>query len=216
MQELIADIKSGRYTHHAFLFEGDPQEADHVYTVFGIDDAHEIARKQGFAREEPQHLVVGAFSITPEAQNALLKTLEEPVPGTVFIFIIASMQTLLPTLRSRFFELRKENEVLSTADIAAFMTMSPLARLAYLEKTLLKEEKGTEEKRRMRHEARAFISAIELWFAARRTDAVSSEWIQALQLVRQAKEYSGDSAAAIKLLLENLALHLPPWSTKQA
>lgn len=37
----------------------------------------------------------------PAAQNALLKTLEEPPPGTVIILVTASEDRLLPTIRSR-------------------------------------------------------------------------------------------------------------------
>lgn len=39
--------------------------------------------------------------LTLEAQNALLKTLEEPPAGTVFILTCAHEQALLPTIRSR-------------------------------------------------------------------------------------------------------------------
>lgn len=39
--------------------------------------------------------------IAPVAQNALLKTLEEPPAGTVLILVTASEERLLPTIRSR-------------------------------------------------------------------------------------------------------------------
>jgi DNA polymerase III delta' subunit len=46
-------------------------------------------------------LVDGAHSMTAEAQNALLKIIEEPPPRTTFILITEYPDVLLPTVRSR-------------------------------------------------------------------------------------------------------------------
>jgi DNA polymerase III subunit delta' len=46
-------------------------------------------------------LVHPAEAMNPNTQNALLKSLEEPPPGTVFILVTANAERLLPTVRSR-------------------------------------------------------------------------------------------------------------------
>ncbi len=46
-------------------------------------------------------IIRDAETMTPQAQNALLKTLEEPPPTTFVILIAASLEALLPTVRSR-------------------------------------------------------------------------------------------------------------------
>jgi len=46
-------------------------------------------------------IVEDAHRLSVEAQNALLKTLEEPPVGTVLILTTNSLQALLPTIRSR-------------------------------------------------------------------------------------------------------------------
>lgn len=46
-------------------------------------------------------LIAGADLMTPEAANSLLKTLEEPAPGTVLILLTVRPQALLPTVLSR-------------------------------------------------------------------------------------------------------------------
>jgi DNA polymerase-3 subunit delta' len=46
-------------------------------------------------------LIEKAGLLTIEAQNALLKTLEEPPEGTVIIMLVDYEQSLLPTIRSR-------------------------------------------------------------------------------------------------------------------
>ncbi|MFO7576330.1 MAG: DNA polymerase III subunit delta' [Pelovirga sp.] len=65
-------------------------------------------------RSLQQQLVLRSFSgtykiciidkaerLTPEAANALLKTLEEPQPGTLLILVSSQPERLLPTIRSR-------------------------------------------------------------------------------------------------------------------
>jgi DNA polymerase III subunit delta' len=46
-------------------------------------------------------LVHPAEAMNPNTQNALLKSLEEPPPGTVFILVTTNADRLLPTVRSR-------------------------------------------------------------------------------------------------------------------
>jgi DNA polymerase-3 subunit delta' len=46
-------------------------------------------------------IIEDAHLLTTEAQNALLKTLEEPPEATVLILTVAHQQALLPTIRSR-------------------------------------------------------------------------------------------------------------------
>ncbi|MDB5164663.1 MAG: polymerase subunit delta [Candidatus Saccharibacteria bacterium] len=46
-------------------------------------------------------IIEAAHKLTTEAQNALLKTLEEPPTGTVLILTASNEQALLPTIRSR-------------------------------------------------------------------------------------------------------------------
>ena len=42
-----------------------------------------------------------AHTLTVEAQNALLKLIEEPPPSTMFILITSHLEALVPTVRSR-------------------------------------------------------------------------------------------------------------------
>ena len=69
-------------------------------------------------------LIEDAERMTPDAQNALLKSLEEPEPGNVFILTADNPRKLLPTIRSRCQQLplepltdREILEVLAAHDI---------------------------------------------------------------------------------------------------
>lgn len=57
-----------------------------------------------------------ADALVPAAQNALLKTLEEPLPASVFVLVTSRPDTLLPTVRSRCAHLRFGR--LQVADVA--------------------------------------------------------------------------------------------------
>lgn len=106
-------------THHAILYRADPvcsvelpfendnSETDNFFTEkFGIDDARELIRKANNrpAESSYQLLIVRTNFITLEAQNALLKVLEEPPISTNFVFVLPPDHIVLPTLVSRLCE----------------------------------------------------------------------------------------------------------------
>ena len=62
-------------------------------------------------------LIREADTLEPASQNALLKSLEEPPPGTMFILTTAVPGALLPTVRSRCMRLRFGR--LTAAEVAA-------------------------------------------------------------------------------------------------
>ena len=64
-------------------------------------------------------IVDEADAMMPAAQSALLKTLEEPRPASVFILVSSMPDALLPTVRSRCPRLRFG--VLSAADVAGVL-----------------------------------------------------------------------------------------------
>lgn len=51
-------------------------------------------------------LIQDADTMTPRAMNHLLKTLEEPAPGTVILLLSENSEKLLPTIRSRCLKVR--------------------------------------------------------------------------------------------------------------
>src|SRR5207248_3646382 len=85
-----------------------------------IDQVREVVERTAYRPFEGKRRVVivdEADALVGQAQNALLKTLEEPPPSSVFILVTSRPDVLLPTVRSRCPELRFRP--LSPADIAA-------------------------------------------------------------------------------------------------
>jgi DNA polymerase-3 subunit delta' len=74
-----------------------------------IDQVREAIERTGYRPFEGRRRVVvidEADALMPAAQNALLKTLEEPPPSSVFVLVTARPDVLLPTVRSRCPQLR--------------------------------------------------------------------------------------------------------------
>jgi DNA polymerase-3 subunit delta' len=70
----------------------------------GVDQLREVERSVALKPYEGRTRVVivdPADDMTTEAQNAFLKTLEEPPPSVVFVLIATREERLLPTVRSR-------------------------------------------------------------------------------------------------------------------
>src|SRR5256886_13913415 len=69
-----------------------------------VDDIRALARRLSFAALRGRRkiaIVTPADAMNERAQNTLLKTLEEPPPGTTFLLLSANPDALLPTIRSR-------------------------------------------------------------------------------------------------------------------
>jgi DNA polymerase-3 subunit delta' len=69
-----------------------------------IDDIREAVQSAGYRPFEGKRRVFildAADKLSSEIQNALLKTLEEPPPSSVFVLVTARPDALLPTVRSR-------------------------------------------------------------------------------------------------------------------
>lgn len=72
-----------------------------VLREFLIEPAAMAAWSASSSRATKVFIVDEADLIAPEGQNALLKTLEEPPPGSVIILVTSALERLLITVRSR-------------------------------------------------------------------------------------------------------------------
>lgn len=84
-----------------------------------VRDAIESTNYRPFEGRRRVTVIDDADALVPAAQNALLKTLEEPSASSVFILVTARPDALLPTVKSRCSLIRFAR--LSAADVAAIL-----------------------------------------------------------------------------------------------
>lgn len=169
---------------------------ERAYDSFGIDEAREIRDKAVLSGiGSGRVFVIAANSMTSEAQNALLKTLEEPGAGAILCLVVPAPDTLLSTVRSRSETLHiADPAAVGLIDVRAFLSASPTDRMEML-KPLTAEEKDTGA-------SLAFLAGLEREARAGRLDPTS---IEALYSTRS---FILDKGALRKPLLERLALSL--------
>ena len=96
-------------TKEMALFSRDPKVRERKQIVipaevireYLVEPASRSASKQSGARASKVFIVDEAERLGADGQNVMLKTLEEPPPGTVIILVTAHEDRLLPTIRSR-------------------------------------------------------------------------------------------------------------------
>lgn len=101
-----------------------------------IDQVRELEQRLAFPPHEARYRLVlldGAERLNASAANALLKAVEEPRPGTLFVLVTAAVHRVMPTLISRcqrlhFAPLQHDDVLAALATAAAEQT--PEARAA--------------------------------------------------------------------------------------
>jgi DNA polymerase III subunit delta' len=113
---------------------GDAREAHAARGVRDLLRELALLPVEGGARVA---IIQGAVRMNEDAQNALLKTLEEPPPGVTIVLCVDREEVLLPTVRSRCARVRlgpvgpREIEgLLADLGLADAATAARLARLA--------------------------------------------------------------------------------------
>jgi DNA polymerase-3 subunit delta' len=90
---------------HSDVLLVEPEESGSI-KIEQIRDVVERSAYRPFEGRRRVVIVDGAEALVPQAQNALLKTLEEPPAASVFILVTPQPDLLLPTVRSRCPSLR--------------------------------------------------------------------------------------------------------------
>jgi len=206
--------------HHAIMFEGEGTKGleyveMHIRDTVGIQtngnpdymvfeskrftiaDARALKERSSQSPlGEKQVFVIATETILHEAQNALLKLLEEPAPQTSFYFILPSIRQLLPTVRSRLFfggtivDESPEHELAQT-----FISSTIGERMALLEPIIKKKD---------RYEARRLLYSIELLL---RREGIKKRKKE-LSEINHVQQYLTDRSSSLKMLLEHIAVTL--------
>ena len=173
------------------------------YSHFGIDEARELrgrASSRAIAGDRRIFIVV-CPGLNSEAQNALLKTFEEPSADAIFFFIVPSPDMLLPTLRSRTQRISLPGAVSQgQVDADEFIAAAPAKRIEMLKPLLDRDENDERD-----------IGAVIGFLASLESAAGGSlpKGGEGLKAIYRARKYITDKGALLKPLLEQVALLVP-------
>ncbi len=104
----VAEVlaQSARATLHWVYPERD-DKVDLAQGSVGIEQIRALYQQTRTTQTSRQcYVIVGADTMSPAAQNAFLKLLEEPVASVAFVLLSHQLARLLPTVRSRAQQLR--------------------------------------------------------------------------------------------------------------
>jgi hypothetical protein len=114
---------------------GSPDYFVYKEALFGIDEARELSVTAGRrAFVDKKVFFIAPERITLEAQNALLKTFEEPAPSTHFFLVVRDEALVLPTLRSRMQAIVLERSGADESEAKKFLKLSLKERLNFARK----------------------------------------------------------------------------------
>lgn len=232
MDHIFEHYKKTGYLHHAHIIEGvhevvapalvlalarhlgietkgNPDFVERFYESLGIDEARELKSAEKFAGfgSSKKIFIIGAESFTHQAQNALLKTFEEPTVGTHFFIILPRKEMLLPTLLSRV--LVVSGDVANTDDSKVnaekFIDATLEGRFAIAKKMAEKKAGEIVDRELFRRMLDHIERILYTRTAGKRDDATSNIFRE----IFQAKTYLSNPGSSPKMLLEHIAIVLP-------
>lgn len=222
MKLIVETFKNTGNLHHAYIIEGETEpireklltfiekEMEHPiqgnpdfwhekFDTFTIDDARNVREQQALKAiaYTRKIFVLEVYSMTVEAQNALLKIFEEPSAGTHFFIVTSSADVFLPTLRSRVIVVT-DDSVADThkAFIKKFRSALMAERMEMIAPIIEEKDKA---------QAGKVIDGLILELSKKQT-AETASLLKELLLMRS---YLVDRSPSLKLILEHIAVTLP-------
>lgn len=214
--EAVTELLEILEKKHGLSASANPDFSESSFSTFTIDEARKLkadAETRPIGKTGKRVFVLQIDTITSEAQNALLKLLEEPPQSSMFFLIVPEIRILLPTVRSRLRIISGDNGSVSNGDdleeAEKFVKMSVAKRLEYVKDLVddIAKEKKTKRDAILLLDGVMNLIHSKSVSADNRVGALKDR-MKALEAVSLAKEYAGDRAPSLKMLLEYVALNL--------
>lgn len=218
--------------YHSYVIEGNPQFLANellsflqirgeiekqsqdvicqMYESFTIEDSRAIKdwhNKLGITSGKRICILATKF-INKEAEQALLKIIEEPGINTHFFIIIPDSSILLPTIISRvqIIKINKfENEEI-IKEVSTFIKSTSNIRIEMIAK-IIKDHKDQEGGGQLRSYAIVFVNELEKFYYQKFKDKKDDkETIFILEELQKSRNYLNTHGASVKMILEHLAL----------
>jgi DNA polymerase III gamma/tau subunit len=203
-QSLASEIANDISREYKIKTKADSDFIEKSYNILTIDDARELKKLSGIKPVidgAKKIFILSMNGITVEAQNALLKLLEEPPQYVHFFMIIPSAHLLLPTVKSRLLFIGNEKLTgkANLTEARKFLKANIAQRLEIVKKLI--DEIAQEKK--SKQDAINFLNDIE---KATYEDVGIRKGRKMLEAINLARKYATDRAPSLKMLLEYVAL----------
>ncbi len=222
--------------HHAYILEGESEQMslelkDFLETIgintlgnpdfsierfsnFDVENARDFKNKvsnKSFSQKNDAKkvFIISVNFINHEAEQALLKTLEEPTENTYIFLILPDAEKVAETIRSRceiiYFRVNGSNEnTKGNTDAKKFLNSTLAQRLDYI-KTLVESHKKDEDSGILKQEAISLLNNLE---SLVRQDLTSAN-IEFIKNLWRLRDLISDRGASTKTILEAVAIALP-------
>lgn len=189
--------------------KGVPDILCQTYESFGMDNTGDIREwhsRKGLGGKKI--CIIATKFINREAEQSLLKIIEEPADNAHMFIVVPDSSILLDTIISRVHVVKNEKgENNGLKKLAtSFTTLSPKGRIEVIAK-IIKENKDEENSGQLRFYATAFVNELEIIFhrifKKNRSDNKARFILEELQ---KSREYLSTPGASVKMILEHLAL----------
>lgn len=201
---------------------------DQVYESLSIYDARALKSLHSIRpidQSGKKIFIITTNSVTHEAQNALLKLLEDPAEYAHFFLIVPSAHILLSTIKSRMMEVNdsllpisaqsrstficqnksntnKTSEQIHNMDEAlVFLRISPAKRIEMIKKFVDDINKD----KRTKQNAIDFLNTVQIIVYENKE---IKNRVRLLEIVETVRKYVYDRAPSMKMLLEYVALNV--------
>ncbi len=211
--EVVPELLSAIERHMGIVAKGNPDLMVIKCQSLGVSEARLLkeAQIQSSFSGGRRIFIIGAESFTHEAQNALLKTFEEPTVGTHFFIIVPHLATILPTIKSRVIIIDGRRTSVKEDDtrvIAEKFLDSNLEQRFAIAKKQTEVKKGEQvDREKIRH----ILDHIERILYTRMAGPQLGNPTSKLgggifREIFQAKTYLADRGSSAKMLLDHLAI----------
>ena len=190
--------------------KNNPDVICQVYESFTMDNSVEIKdwhSKSGITDGKRICIIATKF-INREAEQTLLKIIEEPAENTHFFIIVPDSSVLLPTIISRTHIIKTEQQDNKNLqkEVISFIKSSPKERVDAVA-LMIKNNKDEENSGQLRYYATSFVNEIEsIFYQKWKKDKNDKNTLFILDELQKARGYLSTPGASVKMILEHLAL----------
>lgn len=205
-QALVDKLRS--FLPGEYLDRPHPDFWQKSYQMFSIDESRDIKE---FQARRPlggygKYFILNIGAITEEAQQALLKTLEEPVSETYFFLITERIEQFLPTVLSRCIVVSTEGRAEDglSQKVKDFLMSDLGVRQDMVKKLLAEHEAGN------KNNIRSFLSCLlEVYRQSIDLAKADEKTLRSLKELEKSANLAGTRGSSVKLILEYVVGVLP-------